>query len=405
MGTARTIHRVPIPQSFEPDSTHGFLPRDEPLDRLPRTFAIWDEIGSALPKLLISDAIRETLSKMPILDAVGLETDAQLERAMMLLSYFGHAYVWGAGDPAKRLPASIAAPWHAVAKRLGRPPVLSYASYALNNWRRIDRDGSIALGNIALLQNFLGGADEEWFILVHVDIEAKAASGLARILLAQEAAAGDRAQELTDHLEVIRDALSEMNRTMARMPERCDPYIYYNRVRPYLYGWKDQPALPEGLVYEGVDEYAGRPQKFRGETGAQSGIVPCLDAALGIGHRDDPLRVYLAEMRQYMPPVHRGFLERIEARPSIRKHVLERAARQPALRDVYNACVAGIEKFRGTHYEYAAAYIHKQSRKAAANPTDVGTGGTPFMAYLKKHREETGRHALSGENQPRSHPE
>ncbi len=45
---------------------------------------------------------------------------------------------------------------------LGRPPVLSYASYALDNWRRIDRKNPIDLGNIALLQNFLGGQDEEY---------------------------------------------------------------------------------------------------------------------------------------------------------------------------------------------------------------------------------------------------
>jgi len=394
MGITRSVQRVAVTTAFEPDATRGFLPQDDPLERLPRAFAAWDEMGRDLPKLLMTTSLRGTLRRMPMLDVGQLKSEAELERGMMLLSYFGHAYVWGAGEPAKSLPASIAAPWHTVAKRLGRPPVLSYASYALNNWRRTDPVGPVALGNIALLQNFLGGADEEWFVLVHVDIEAKAAPGLVRIGAAQEAVRQARLEELVDHLRAIANAIEEMNRTMARMPERCDPYIYYNRVRPYLYGWKDQPALPEGLVYEGVQEYAERPQKFRGETGAQSGIVPCLDAALGVCHRDDPLRVYLAEMRQYMPPGHRGFLERIEAGPSIRSFVLERTAEEPALRDMYNACVAGVEKFRGTHYEYAAAYIHKQSRKAASNPTDVGTGGTPFMAYLKKHREETGRHTM-----------
>ena len=33
-----------------------------------------------------------------------------------------------------------------------------------------------------------------------------------------------------------------------RMPERCDPYIYFERVRPYIHGWKDNPALPEGSM-------------------------------------------------------------------------------------------------------------------------------------------------------------
>ena len=40
---------------------------------------------------------------------------------------------------------------------------------------------------------------------------------------------------------------------MNRMPEKCDPFIYYNRVRPYIFGWKNNPATPDGVIYEGVD--------------------------------------------------------------------------------------------------------------------------------------------------------
>ena len=80
------------------------------------------------------------------------------------------------------------------------------------------------------------------------------------------------------------DALEGILATMQRMPEHCDPYVYYHRVRPYIFGWHNNPALPGGLVYEGVAAYAGTGQTFRGETGAQSTIVPCLDAILGVEH-------------------------------------------------------------------------------------------------------------------------
>jgi indoleamine 2,3-dioxygenase len=61
---------------------------------------------------------------------------------------------------------------------------------------------------------------------------------------------------------------------------------------------------------------------------------------------------------------------------------------------VYNACVDGVQRFRALHLEYAALYIYKQQAKDAKNPTRVGTGGTPFMKYLKKHRDESGAHRL-----------
>jgi len=188
--------------------------------------------------------------------------------------------------------------------------------------------------------------------------------------------------------------LERMYQTLLRMPECCDPYIYYNRVRPYLHGWKDNPALPHGVTYQGVAEYAGQPQRFRGETGAQSSIVPTLDAALGITHKDDPLRPYLLEMRDYMPPEHRAFIAAVEAGPSIRNYVLEHRGERPSLRDAYNDCVRWTASFRSTHLEYAAAYIHQQSQRGRSNPTSVGTGGTPFLPYLKKHRDETAEHLI-----------
>ena len=56
--------------------------------------------------------------------------------------------------------------------------------------------------------------------------------------------------------------------TLRRMPEFCDPYIYYHRVRPYIHGWKNNPAVPNGVIYDGVEFYHGKPMQFRGETGA-----------------------------------------------------------------------------------------------------------------------------------------
>ena len=101
------------------------------------------------------------------------------------------------------------------------------------------------------------------------------------------------------------------------------------------------------------------------------------------------MRPYLLEMRQYMAPEHSAFIDTLERGPSTREFVVQEQVDFPGLGDVYNACLKELGAFRSKHLEYAASYVRKQSQQAASNPTEVGTGGTPFMPYLKKHLEET----------------
>jgi indoleamine 2,3-dioxygenase len=381
-------------EDYDIHPERGFLPDLDPLDRLPADFQPWEAEAHELPKLLVSGKVRSFLQQLPLVDAADLSEDRQRRRAMVILSFLGHAYVWGEQEPVSSIPSCLAVPWQQVAESLGRPPVLSYVSYALDNWRRLDPNRPIEPGNIVLSQNFLGGLDEEWFVLIHVAIEAKAGPALAAIVAAQQAVAEENPEAATDELATIAATVDGMHEILLRMPERCDPYIYYHRVRPYLHGWANHPMLPSGIVYEGVTAYGERPQMFRGETGAQSSIVPALDGALGIAHAEDLLRTYLQEMRDYMPPKHRAFIEAIEGGPSIRDLVLGYRDRFPRLRESYNAAVDGIAQFRTTHLEYAHNYIIKQSAGGPHNPRDLGTGGTPLVAYLSKHREETRAHRI-----------
>jgi indoleamine 2,3-dioxygenase len=380
--------------SYEADAERGFLPKPDPLDCLPKEFSAWDEIGRELPKLLMTGKVRSFIKQLPFLDAARLTNDREIKRAMMILSYLGHAYVWGEKEPADSIPPSLAVPWHQTGRMLGRPPVLSYASYALDNWRRVDARDRIEVSNIVLLQNFLGGQDEEWFVLIHVAIEATAGAALDAIVAVQRAVADDEREHVADSLATIAGAVEAMNKILLRMPERCDPYVYFRRVRPYIHGWANQPSIPEGVAYEGVEEYAGKAQKFRGETGAQSSIIPALDAVLGLTHAEDMLRSYLNEMRDYMPPRHRAFIEAVEGGPSVRQYVMRHRRARTTLRDAYNAAIDEICRFRSTHLEYARSYINKQSRGDARNPNAIGTGGTPFIPYLTKHRNETKSHRI-----------
>lgn len=386
MGAVRLI-------DFGLSEEFGYLPHYDPAQSLSPGNEEWDHFALDIPKLLMGSDFRKRVKELKPFDISALKGEPDVQRAMMILSYIGQSYQWSDNEPAHTLPKNLALPWYQVGKLVGRPPILSYQSYANDNWRRLDPTGPVECGNIALLQCFLGGQDEEWFILIHIDIEKKAGKALKAIEDAQAAVVKDDADALEDALENLRSALAAMYQVLCRMPEKCDPYIYFHRVRPYIFGWRNNPSLPNGVVYEGVDEYNGVGQTFRGETGAQSAIIPAMDGILGIEHENDVLREYLMEMRTYMPPKHVAFIEAVENGPSVREMV--KRVNRRTLTSLFNTCVEIVGDFRAKHLEYAGTYIHAQAQATPGNPSAVGTGGTPFMVYLRKHRDETRAQMIS----------
>ncbi|KAL4421502.1 hypothetical protein ABPG75_010793 [Micractinium tetrahymenae] len=367
-------------------------------------FAPWEEALDQLPKFAVAAGRRElrawlcSLPPFPTAALLPPHQDAsrassasssdELWRAYLLLSFLSHGYMWcDDPEPPTTLPALLAAPWCAVAAALDMPPVLTYSTYNLLNWRRLDPAGPVALGNTACLANFLGGVDEEWFRLVHVQIEQLAAPAIAALPAGQRAAAAGEAAGVRAALEAICAALVDMQATLARMGEKCDPHVYYHRVRLPLSGWRGNPALPKGLIYEG--QFGGQPQQYYGATGAQSSIVPALDAALGIRHdRCSWLSAYLEDQRAHMPPAHHAFVAALEAGPSLQAAA---GAGPPSLKAAYNECVHQLERFRSQHRGFAAAYIVVPGRKA----NEKGTGGSDFMPALTSYRDATARHMLS----------
>lgn len=368
----------------------GYLSAFEmPEIALPADFAPVIAVADVLSGLMTSGRIRSVLDTLPRPDMAAFlasASDPQLRVAMVRYSFLVQAYVWGEAEAPSALPASLAVPIAALGEALDLAPLLPYSSYVLDNWARIDPEGPIALDNIRMVQNFLGGQDENWFVLVHVAIEAEA--GQALDLGCQLVAAADARDgaEITRLLVAMNAVWDRINALFDRMPERCDPYIYFQRVRPYIHGWKNNPALPDGLVYQGVARFAGKPQAFRGQTGSQSSIVPAMDALFGVSHENDPLREFLTELHQYRPVQHRRFIDDVGAASQLRAFAA--AHGDTDMRAAFNACVEQVARFRTRHLEYAASYINKQAGGAAGNDTEVGTGGTPFMKYLKKHRDE-----------------
>lgn len=350
------------------------------------------EICRNLPKLLLTGQVQTTIKKLSAKDLsidelLINQVSKDLKLAMSHLSFIAHAYIWGDKNPNDKLPEALSTPWVKAADHQGRPPILSYASYCLDNWFLVNPDKPISLENVGLINNFLGGVDEDWFVTIHVCIENAASKAMQACSEIVDCDSTSSEKDVSKLLIQIIDSMKEVNSIFARMPEKCDPYIYYHRVRPFIFGTKDNPDLKNGLIYMG--EFENKPQFYRGETGAQSSIIPSLDGALQITHTKDHLRHYLNEMRDYMPPKHRDFISTLEKNSQVKKIIMD----SQKLTESYNACLEEIRIFRSMHLEYAGTYIHKQAQ--IKNPfgrggsTITGTGGTPFMTYLKKHRDET----------------
>lgn len=374
----------------------GFLADYNPAEvQLPEQLEPVVNLAMSLPRLIPAGELRSHIESLPTVDLTDFCKDSeesQLRMAMVHYAFLIQSYVWGHAEPTSSLPACLAIPMWQLSEVNGQPPILTYSHYVLDNWDKIDRNKPIALNNIYMLQPFLGGQDEAWFVLIHVAIEAAAGEILNHFPSMIEATENLDEAGLENGLQAMSGGWEKVNAIFDRMPERCDPYVYFHRVRPWIHGWKDNPALAEGVIYEGVEQANGEPQAFRGQTGSQSSIVPAMDALLKINHSQDSLRTFLDELHIYRPPSHRQFIDEVRASANLRDAI--KKIDKASLNQAYNVCLEKLAQFRTRHLEYAASYINKQGKGGAGNTTEVGTGGTPFMKYLKKHRDEVNRHLL-----------
>jgi indoleamine 2,3-dioxygenase len=362
----------------------GFLPGQDPLTAFPPSseFAVLDEVGRDLPSMLHDRGFRQYARTLKI--PLWPESRAQSEDLPELRLYYvrvgflASAYINQVGEePATALPANLAAPLCRACQLLKRPPILSYDGYALYNWKRFRKDQPIALGNIDTIQNFVHLYDEHWFILVHVEIEVLAARILDALVKVQVALSTGKFTIIDQALWAIASAVSDQVKVLRRIPERMDPALYYKTFRPYI-------RFFENVVYEATEQRltadsnphapAMVRMNFRGETGAQSSIMPMLVAFMKISHKPSMLTNHLADMRNYMPAEHRQLIETVEAMPSVR---------ELANRQAYNAVLDAIADFRTVHYGWAQEYINRRTDDPR------GTGGTPYMEWLQQLIEET----------------
>ncbi|KAI2661325.1 Indoleamine 2,3-dioxygenase 2 [Labeo rohita] len=367
---------------------------------LPVYYKPWMDIARNVPELISSHSLRLRIHDMPLLETHLLQTHRELRLAHLALCIMTSGYVWQEGDKetVKVLPRSLSVPFCEVSQRLGLPPILINADTVLANWKKRDPDG-----NLDLLLTLPGGESVRGFFLVTLLVEFSAVPGLKSIIDVINGVHDNDVAVVIKALDVVSQALDSMKQALKLMHEYVDPSIFYGIMRIYLSGWKDNPLMPEGLVYEGVQE---KPMEFSGNSAAQSSLLHSFDELLGVQHEGSS-GAFLTRMRDYMPPSHKQFIEHISSRLSLRSFVLQQADEH--LTQSFEQCVARLVEFRNLHINIVTRYITipasrakqlcaknqdlteelDEIRKAPTALEEKGTGGSGIMTFLKTVRDET----------------
>ena len=136
---------------YDMSASRGFLCAHDPAGiHLKGKLSEIAEIARSLPDMLPTGRVRTWLSRaLPQVEAADIEalTDLEARQAFVHVSFMIQAWVWGESEAPTSIPATLARPMVALSHRLGQPPLLTYSSYVLDNWSRLDKDGQISLDN------------------------------------------------------------------------------------------------------------------------------------------------------------------------------------------------------------------------------------------------------------------
>uniref|UniRef100_A0A8C0H7D2 Indoleamine 2,3-dioxygenase 2 n=1 Tax=Chelonoidis abingdonii TaxID=106734 RepID=A0A8C0H7D2_CHEAB len=370
---------------FHLSEDYGFL-LPNPLSELPAFYGPWMEIANNLPHLIQSHQLRSRVYKMPQLSSQHLKGHRELRLAHLALSFITMGFVWQEGEveTVKLLPQNLAVPYWEISQMLGLPPILVHADFVLANWKKKNLNG-----NLDTIFSLPGGESLRGFILVTFLVEKAAAPGLKAVVQAGNAI-------LQPDKEALHKALQEMAKAIKEMTDALKR-ITISYCLAFLLRWKDNPAMPGGLIYEGVSD---EPMSYSGGSAAQSTVLHAFDELLTIRHSKEST-AFLHRMRDYMPPHHRAFIEEIQSAPSLKQHIL--SSGNEKLRIAYNQCVSVLADLRTYHVAIVTKFIVIPSHWAGnfqINPPsslqERGTGGSGILNFLKSVRDTTRAGIIQG---------
>ncbi|TGZ59362.1 hypothetical protein CRM22_009115 [Opisthorchis felineus] len=300
---------------------------ESPLTKLPDGYEPWNTIISILPELFRNGSLRDYVSELPLLSADNLHSHAELRLAHKILAFVTSAYVWlkGETDKPKSIPAQLAIPLVETSEKLGLHPITTHQDLVLGNCLYVGENETPRLIHAPTHH-----AGWKPFIELGGRIEIAFAPCLPAILTAIDAQNPLDMDRIAQSLGQISKAFESMSECIHLFYEQLDPREFYVDMRPILSGWSS------GLHYEGVtglgcdhlpnDSVAHEKRRkiaCAGPSAAQSICLQAADAVLQIKHNLDDEQ-FFEQMRTYMIPEHRQFLEDVAKQSRIRQIVLAR---------------------------------------------------------------------------------
>ena len=367
---------------FDVSPNTGFLP-EQPSHPLGDYFSEWEKAVQSLPQLIADKVVIEHITRLQEKEFSDntLKCEREWQRAYTILSYLAQAYLYESKHSpgsAITLPSKLSIPWQKTAEHVGLPPVASYAAVVLHNYTVMDPTKPFTAENLKAAVTFTGSEEESWFVVVHALEEIAAAPGLEAITTACNARSSCDNKTLGSSLMIIEETLQKMITTLGFM-QNCTPEFFYWKLRPFL-------GFPEcGVIYSGVSPEICH---YRSGSGAQDSAIPAFSIFLGIKHGKEEHET-LGDLTLYMPAKHREFLNALAKQPSVRSYVQESGDTE--LINCYGKAVKALESFRSEHIKLVTSYIinAKQCHGQETTEEDKGTGGTPFMRFLKNVRDNT----------------
>lgn len=315
----------------------GFLPTNDPSQRLPDAFRAWDQVAAELPSSYATLSVRKRVNELPLLDASKPNLgDADVMRAAALLAILAHAYWYCQPTPVTKLPEVITKPWAQLRARLGRrQEAITYIDLIVYNWRRKDAGGPLSVENLALLFPTIGNQEEQVFYLTQLEILARCTQVMRTMLMAQGAVLGGDTARLESSLFSLSEQLESIVRTS--LP----------KISPHTHSGTHVDAVTwaKTVAPFAVPIHAGD----LGPSGTSSPIFNALDIFLGRKQYASFLGKEIKQLRTVYPPFWRAFMLAL-SRVNTAGFVAN--SKSSSLREAYklaNDAYAGEGGFLGRH--------------------------------------------------------